>query len=222
VRPPVAVAGALGAALAWRYADRRRLVVPAALFAAGAFTFVLTGVAGLSILPRYLTVPAVALCLFAGFAALGFTRLPAGVARRRWERAAMVAAVGAVAFAVLKAPTVGKLHRELRFVGDAHADLLHVLRAPAVRRGLRCGPLTLPNYRLVPDTRWLLDLPGDRVRARSQRKFPYGVEIVVYTPKAVERFGHAQGADPRTNAPDPGFPAVRTERFGAFVRCPGA
>ena len=69
-----------------------------ALFAAGVLTFLLTGVAGLSILPRYLTVPAVSLCLFAGFALLGFTRLPPGTARRRWERAAMVAAVGAVAF----------------------------------------------------------------------------------------------------------------------------
>ena len=82
VRPPVARAGA----------DRRRarrgacsagsaLRVPLALFAAGVITFVGTGVLGLSILPRYLTVPAVALCLFAGYALLGFTTLgatPAG------------------------------------------------------------------------------------------------------------------------------------------------
>ena len=47
--------------------------MPLALFAAGVITFVGTGVLGLSILPRYLTVPAVALCLFAGYALLGFT-----------------------------------------------------------------------------------------------------------------------------------------------------
>ena len=123
----------------------------------------------------------------------------------------------------MKAPTVGKLHRELRFVGDTHAELAESCASPAVRRGLRCGPLTFPNYRLVPDARWLLDLPGDRVRARSQRKFPYGVEIVVYTPKAVDRFGHAAGRRPAHQRARPGFlPAVRTERFGAFVRCPGA
>ena len=51
--------------------------MPLALFAAGVITFVGTGVLGLSILPRYLTVPAVALCLFAGYALLGFTELDA-------------------------------------------------------------------------------------------------------------------------------------------------
>ena len=49
--------------------------MPLALFAAGVITFVGTGALGLSILPRYLTVPAVALCLFAGYALLGFTAL---------------------------------------------------------------------------------------------------------------------------------------------------
>ena len=56
--------------------------MPLALFAAGVITFVGTGVLGLSILPRYLTVPAVALCLFAGYALLGFTELDRPPARR--------------------------------------------------------------------------------------------------------------------------------------------
>ena len=53
------------------------LRVPLALFAAGVITFVGTGALGLSILPRYLTVPAVALCLFAGYALLGLHRAAA-------------------------------------------------------------------------------------------------------------------------------------------------
>ena len=57
-----------GGCLGWR-----RCAVPLALFAAGVITFVGTGALGLSILPRYLTVPAIALCLFAGYALLGFT-----------------------------------------------------------------------------------------------------------------------------------------------------
>ena len=75
--------------------------MPLALFAAGVITFVGTGVLGLSILPRYLTVPAVALCLFAGYALLGFTALGAstrgaalGCAARRPRRC--VGAIGLI------------------------------------------------------------------------------------------------------------------------------
>ena len=31
-----------------------------------------------------------------------------------------------------------------------------------------CGPLTLPNHKLVPDARWVADLPFERVRSRVQ------------------------------------------------------
>ena len=77
--------------LAWRLLGWRRLRVPLALFAAGVITFVGTGALGLSILPRYLTVPAVALCLFAGYALLGFTvaraaTTPGAAAGRRAPR----------------------------------------------------------------------------------------------------------------------------------------
>ena len=36
-----------------------------------------------------------------------------------------------------------------------------MLGDPQVRAGLRCGPLTLPNHKLVPDSRWIADLPDD-------------------------------------------------------------
>ena len=85
--PPCArrwrVLAPIGVVLAWRMLGWRALRVPLALFAAGVITFVGTGVLGLSILPRYLTVPAVALCLFAGYALLGFTTL---AAEHRWRR----------------------------------------------------------------------------------------------------------------------------------------
>ena len=75
VRLPVALLAVPGLVLAWRVLGLAALRVPLALFAAGVITFVGTGALGLSILPRYLTVPAVALCLFAGYALLGFTAL---------------------------------------------------------------------------------------------------------------------------------------------------
>ncbi len=206
-RPPVAAAGLLGLAMVWR---EERARVPLALLAAGTITFFLSGAAGLSILPRYLTVPVVALCLLAGHAV-------AVLGRRRRVLAGMVA-VG-VAFGVLKAGSFGKLGGELRFIDRTHADLVAVLRDPRVARARRCGPVTLPNYRLVPDTKWILD--SEAVGARSARRHAHGVALFVNGQKALRRYGFADAASPLTNAPDPGYAIVaRHGTFTAYASCP--
>ena len=56
---------------------------------------------------------------------------------------------------------------ELTFRGEAHDDLTEVLDDPRVQAGLRCGPLTFPNHKLVPDARWIADLPFEKVLARA-------------------------------------------------------
>ena len=202
-------------------AQGRALHVPIALFGAGVVTFLATGLAGLSVLPRYLTIPVVAVCLVAGYGVLGFTTLPPGRVRRLWSRAAIgVAALGLV-FVAIKAPVVGTLRGELRFIRGSHDDLVAILHAPAVQRDLRCGPLTFPNYRLVPDSRWLLDLPARRVGARSARRRTRGVAMFVLGAKELKRYGFAAGASPSTNVPDPGFvPIARNKRFSAYAACP--
>ena len=40
------------------------------------------------------------------------------------------------------------------------------------RRGCSCGPLSVPNHKLVPDSRWILDLPEDRVIPRAEPGAP--------------------------------------------------
>ena len=58
VKTPVYFAGLLGLAIAiWKFP--LRTIVPLVLFLAGAFTFVATGMAGLSVIVRYLLVPSV-------------------------------------------------------------------------------------------------------------------------------------------------------------------
>jgi hypothetical protein len=219
-RAPVAAAGVLGVVLLWRLRRGRSLHVPLALFGAGAVTFLGTGLAGLSVLPRYLTVPVVALCLVAAYGVLGFTTLEPGPLRRAWSRAAIGAAVVGLAFVVVRSPAVGTLRGELRFIKGSHDDLVAILRAPAVRRDMRCGPITFPTYRLVPDTRWLLDLPARRVGARSAKRRSRGVAMFVLGEKELRRFGFAAGASPSTNVPDPGFvPIARNGRFSAYAAC---
>lgn len=219
-RPPVAAAGVVGAFLLWRLRDGRAVHVPVALIGAGAITFVGTGVAGLSVLPRYLTVPVVGVCLLAAYGVLGFTTLEPGRLRRAWSRAAIAAVAIGVVFVVVKAPVVNTLRTELRFIKGTHDDLVAILHTPAVQRDLRCGPLTFPNYRLVPDSRWLLDLPARRVGARSARRRTQGVAMFVLGAKELKRYGFAAGASASTNVPDPGFvPIARNARFSAYAAC---
>jgi hypothetical protein len=220
-RPPVALAGVIGAVLAVREFGWRRMAIPLALLAGGVIAFVGTGVLGLSILPRYLTVPAVALCVFAGYAVAGFTLLPAGHPwRRPWGRAAVGAAVVGVVFLIIKLPSFGTLADELRFGRAIHDDLRGLLHTPQVQADLRCGPLTFPNYRMVPDARWMLDAPRSAVGARSAKRRARGVAVFTVGRDTLRRYGFADGASPTTNVPDPGFvPLVRVGRLSAYSSC---
>jgi hypothetical protein len=221
-RPPVFAGALLGAVLAWRERGRlRALHVPAALFGAGAVTFVGTGVLGLSILPRYLTVPAVALCLVAGWAVLGFTRLEPGLVQTWWRRGAVAAGVGGVLFLVLKAGSFAALARELRFIRETHEQAAALAASPRLDR---CAPVTLPTYRFVPDLRWERDAGPREVVARSSPEAPArAVDVFLVRPeKAVERFGEAAGVADRFNA-DPPRTARPAGRWFAVsdARCGG-
>ncbi len=231
-RPPVAAAALIGMVLAWRAAaplGLRSRHVLVALFGAGAAAFVGVGVAGLSILPRYLTVPVIALCVFAALALAGWTLLDDGHPRRApWRGIAVGAAVlGFLAVAVVKADAPGRFATELRYLRAVHDDLEAVLAVPAVEEGLRCGPVTLPNYRLVPDARWVLDTGEADVVARSdddRRRdglLPEtGVALVAVGEKNVRRIGRADGTPRTTNRLPAGFTEVaRNRTFVAGVRC---
>jgi hypothetical protein len=223
IRTPVALLGIVGVVLAWLRYGPRRIAVPLALLLAGSAIFVLAGLAGFSLIQRYLTVPAAALCLFAGYALLGFTTLARTDAwRRPWTRlAAVVGALGVVAAGVLAATSVGRVRTELTFVRTSHDDLVAILRNPAVRAARRCGPIVFPTDRLIPDTRWILDAPRGAVLARTTPgRRPYGVELFVSGTRALQRFGFAAGIPATTNIPSPGFREVaRNRTFDAWVRC---
>jgi hypothetical protein len=221
VRPPVALLGPIGALLAWRLHGWWPIRVPLALFAAGVITFVGTGALGLSILPRYLTVPAVALCLFAGYALLGFSSLEAGHPwRRRWvQGSAAATVVGAIGLIIL-APSITNVREEVRFIRATHDSLIATLDDPAVRHAMRCGTLTFPTYRLVPDATWHLE--DAAIGARSAQRRATGVEVFALGQKALRRYGFAAGTSPSVNLPGEGFtPIARHGLLAAYARCRG-
>lgn len=220
VRPPVALLAPIGAYLAWRFIGWRRLLVPGALLVGGIVTFVGTGVLGLSILPRYLTVPAIAMCLFAGYALLGFTEAE-GRVRTLWLRtSAAAAAIGAIGMVIL-APSLTNVREEMRFIRATHDSLVALLDDPVVRDGMRCGTLTFPTYRLVPDAKWHLE--DARIGARSAVRRDRGVEVFALSQKGLRRYGFADGTNPTVNLPNPAFERVASAGIlAAYVRCPAA
>src|SRR4029079_17279529 len=90
---PVLVAGILGLLLSVYFVPRR-IAMPALLLAVGLATFGLVGLAGLSIINRYLLVPSLMVMVFAAFTLAGWTMLRPGLVRTAWT----VGAVGVVLF----------------------------------------------------------------------------------------------------------------------------
>ena len=140
--------------------------MPALLVISGLGTFVALAVAGASVIERYLAVSALALMVFAAFALGGFTMLVPGRLRTAWMVAAGLVVVGGVAYTVTHL-NLSRFDNELRFRGQAHSDLTEVLDDPKVKAGLKCGPLTGPNHKIVPDSRWIAGLDDGDALARA-------------------------------------------------------
>ncbi len=220
---PVVVGGIVGAAAAIVLFPTR-LKMPAALFGAGLFTFAMVGLGGLSVIERYLLVPSLMLMLLAAVAVAGWTMLTPGTwLRRGWMAASLVLVVFGVAFTADRV-NVNRLENELVFRGEWRTALREVLDDPAVQAGLSCGPVFVPNHKLVPDVRWDLDLPADQVIARTDPKAPppeRGVAILIHGRSAIFNQLLVNRRDrPGTNLPPDGFERVAVSRYyAAYVGC---
>jgi hypothetical protein len=227
VKLPVFLAAGAGA-LIGIVLSPRRMVMPLVLLLAGVATFIAIGVAGASVIERYLAVPALALMVLAAVAIGGWTMLLPSWIRTAW----MLGAIAIVALGGAYTAThlnLSRFDNELRFRGQAHDDLTEVLDDPKVRAGLRCGPLTGPNHKIVPDARWIAGLGDGDVRARAEsyrddRDVPLqtdGVAIVVTSRFAIFKHAWTDPADDaRIQVPPQGFKRVKTSRFyAAYVRC---
>jgi len=221
-KAPVLYAGVAGLALAVTLFPRRS-PVPVALLLAGLATFAMVGLAGLSVISRYLLVPAIVLLVFAAVAAGGWTMLrPGSRIRAAWTAVAAVAVVAAVVFTATHV-NLGTFATELRFRSGYHAALRTLLHDPQVAAARRCGPVSLPNHKLIPEVRWLAGAGESGVVARSDatqaQRIHRGVAIYALGDPAFQRYGF--DPDPVTVAlPMPGFRRVATTRyFSAYVRC---
>lgn len=226
---PVFVGGAAGLVLAVALTPRRTAMT-LALFGAGVGTFAIVGIAGLSVIDRYLLVPSLCVMVFAAVFIGGWTMLREGsIWRRLWAIAATALVVFGVVFTATRV-NLNSLDTELRFRGDAHQALEQVLEAPAVVSARRCGPVYVPNHKLIPDVRWILDSPSSGVLARSSARTTRtpnpapprrGVAILVHSRIALFKQALVTDNDnPLDNLPPPGFTRAATSAYyAAYVRC---
>ncbi len=221
---PVLIGGIAGLLLAFWLAPRR-IGWPLILLAIGLTTFLAVGLGGFSVIDRYLLVTSLMVMVFCAFAVAGWTVLERGArSRRAWAIGAALLVVFAIVYTAARVKPE-RLYEELAFRGEAHESLHALLADPAVREGMRCGPISVPNHKLIPDVRWILDRPNGAVLARSDKKAARrvrrGVAIYVHGRNAVLR--HAitgEFDDAAVQIPMAGFQRrAVSEYYTAYVRC---
>lgn len=225
------VLGSIAGLLATVWLMPKRMIVPAVLLASLLFVFVAEGAAGASVVDRYMIGAAVVMLLFCAVAVGGWSTLrPGSWLRRVW----IVGAVALVAYGVHQVSTtlnLESLRTTLAYHEDFHQGLATALHSPKVKRALkRCPLLSLPNNKLIPDARWILDTVGQNdILARSQaradaakgafalrRRIERG-SVAVY-PLGAAVFFEAivdVGDDPREQDPLKGFRRVYTSGYYA-------
>jgi hypothetical protein len=224
LKPPVLLLAIGGIVLAWRMV-RARILVPATLVVWGTAMFLLISLRGFSVINRYLAIAVVALMLFAAFAAVGFERLPAGHRLRRpWMAGALVVIAGGALYTLANF-SPGYIDRELALRESVRADLAGVLSASSVLAARSCGPISVPNHKLIPDTRWLADAGADGVVARTSSTPRRGVAVLVtggtrfLKHPAYGPFDQDEDS-PRIQLPPAGFTRAKVgAHFTAYVRC---
>jgi len=224
---PVLAAAIAGLAIAIVLVPTR-LGLPLILLVLGIGTFFLVGLAGLSVIDRYLLVPSLMVMVFAAVALGGWSMLRSGVRLRpAWGAAAGALVIFGVVY-TLSHVTLSSFDQELRFRGDSHRSLEALLANPRVRAAMKCGPVSVPNHKLVPDTRWVLNAGVNEVIPRSDPKEKArarrGVAILTTNRLSLLR----QGFDPDDTSnqaiaevlPPPGFKWIAaTAYYGAYARC---
>lgn len=189
----VGAAGAVAAVL-WL---RERARLPAAVFGAGAAVFAVYGLAGLPLISRYLTVPALMLAVFCGAAVAGWPALGEGVLRRRWRAAGLAASVVLVALLPFQVDRLAGLRERSAFRERIQRDLRALAEDPVARVTFAaCPRVYLPNHRPVPILAWWLDRPP-RELVSAQIERPRRGAFVAPASERVEEAFVLDRRDPR-------------------------
>jgi hypothetical protein len=228
---PVLIGALAGVGLAV-WLSPRRAAVPLAALVLLVLVFVAEGIGGASVIDRYLLGAATLALLFCALALGGWSMLEPGTAMRRvW----MAGAAALLAYGALTAATtlsLTSLRTTLAYHENFHKSLSAALADRRVATVLhRCPLLSLPNHKLIPDARWILDTVNQRnIVARSQARADAGRgalalqrriragSVAVYPLGAAVFFEAIVdiGDDPRDQVPLAGFRRIYTGPYYAI------
>jgi hypothetical protein len=225
------VVGGMGGVLIAASLTPRRARVPLAVLALLLLVYVGEGAGGASVIDRYMLGSSALLLPFCALAIGGWSLLRSGSWLRRVWMAAGAALVLYGALAALSVTSLTNARTTLSYHDDFHEGLAAALHAPPVRAELaRCPLLSLPDNKLIPDARWILDTTNQRdIVARSEaradaqqgddtlrQRIAHG-SVAVY-PLGAAVFEEAivdVGDDPLDQVPLPGFHRIYTSRYYA-------
>ncbi len=232
---PVLLGALLGVPLAVWLAPRR-VLTPLAALVLLIGVYVAEGAVGASVVDRYLLGSATVLLPFCEVTVGGWAMLePGSRLRQAWIAGALVL----VAYGALTAAntlSLSSLRTTLAEHDDFHVGLASALHSPAVKAQLRrCPLLSLPDNKLIPDARWILDTVGQQdILARSQaqddadRGAPALEQRIRAGSVAVYPLGSAvfvdaivdPGDQPHIQVPMSGFRRIYASRFYAvYANC---
>jgi hypothetical protein len=232
---PVVLGGLIGLPLAIWLTPRRVLTPLAALVVLG-LVYVAEGAVGASVIDRYLMGAAIVLLLFCAVAMGGWSMLERGSTLRRvW----MVGAAALIVYGGVSVATtlsLSSLRTTLAYHEEFHQGLARALHSAPVKSALaRCPLLSLPDNKLIPDARWILNSIGQHdIVARSQARADAakGADTLEHRLRAgsvaVYPLGSAVffeaivdvGDDPRDQIPESGFKRIYTSRYYAvYANC---
>jgi hypothetical protein len=222
--------GGLGLMLAV-YILRRRAALPLALGGLGVATFLIIAASGLSVIPRYMTIPSLLLSLCVAVALGGWTL----VGDRTPRRVAIGIAVLSVLVIGWRAPDIArdysKLADQATFIEAQHTGLKRILGAPRALEALqRCRPITVPTHSAIPVIRYETGLPKDALEASIGQERPptRGVLLNGRTFNFEPSSGRSTASSARPSARKawsnkrlPGFKRIgRNHRWTVYSRCP--
>jgi hypothetical protein len=216
LREPVLLGAAGGGILAlWRLRARATLGAVAGIVAVGAFCVL--AAAGLSILTRYLLLPAAILAIFCGAGVAGWTQLPRDDPwRARWMAFGALVVLLLVAFV----PSQVQRLRDTRAALVTQTRILDELHDLAPRAD-GCATVSVPNRRAVPQLAlWTDRRPRQIVSAQELGR--YGRAAFVPASPAIARQFILDARDKdKALPPAPAGPPAARGRYWTFYACAG-